>query len=154
MKLLAFVCLLVAFGLRYGPQKEKDITPILFYISFGIEFCPCIFNLFFLCVNGSQAFNLKVWKSLLNYYSFMDCLFFLTYFLTHFIFGIFLIHAFRSPEVITLSDQKGLAGCYIICCAYSLFRTFRGLLLPNWSEMFGWFEVVFKDIIKLLFVSK
>ena len=65
--------------------------------------------------------------------------------------GRLLIHAFNLPGAVSLSYQKGLAGFYCICSAYCLFRTSNEIFFV---DMFGWFEVVLKNVIKLLAVSK
>ena len=142
MKLLALILVLDAFGLRYGPQMENELTSNLFYASFVIEFSPCLINFY-------------VGKSIKDFW----CFFYhskesLILFIFHLSMGISLIYAFRCPGTISLSHHKGIAGLYCICSAYCLFRTVRDLFQPTFFEMFGWFEVVFKDIIELIAVSK
>ena len=142
MKLLAFLLVLAAFGMRFGPDMEKETSCSLFYTSFFIEFSPLLINIY-------------VVMSIKNFWCFFyhsKRIFLLS--MLHFAVGIILIHAFRCPGTIILPYQKGLAGLYCICSAYCLFRTTRDLLQPTFFEMFGWFEVVFKNIIKLLAVSK
>ena len=145
MKLLAFLLVLTAFGLRYGPQQEKEKSSKLFYVSFGIEFTPILINIY-------------VAKSFRNFGCFFKFFYHSkrTFLLSMFYLavGISLIIAFEMPHQISLSNQKGLAGLYCICSAYCLFRTSKDLLQPTSFEEFGWFEVVFKNIIKLLAVSK
>ena len=65
------------------------------------------------------------------------------------------ISQFIGSEKITFyhSHQKGLAGLYCIFSGSCLFKTCRDVFQPTALEMLGWFEVVFKDIIKLLVVS-
>lgn len=142
MKLLALILVLVAFGTRFGPQKEQETSSNLFYASFAIEFFPWLMNI--KVVMSNQKFFCFFHHSRRN---FLLSILYLA-------IGISLIAAFEKPERIDLSYQKGLSGFYCICCAYSFFRTSRDLLQPTFFEMFGWFEVVFKNIIKLLAVSK
>ena len=143
MKLLAFLLVLTAFGLRYGPQQEKEKSSKLFYVSFGIEFTPILINIY-------------VAKSFRNFGCFFKFFYHSkrTFLLSMFYLavGISLIIAFEMPHQISLSNQKGLAAVYCICSAYRLFQTLRDYLQPNFFEMFGWFEVVFKNIIKMLAV--
>ena len=142
MKMLALILVLVAFGMRFGPQKEQETSSNLFYASFAIEFFPWLMNI--KVVMSNQKFFCFFHHSKRN---FLLSILYLA-------IGISLIVAFEKPEGIDLSYQKGLSGFYCICCAYSFFRTSRDLLQPTFFEMFGWFEVVFKNVIKLLAVSK
>ena len=141
MKLLALILVLAAFGLRYDPQKDDEVSSKLFYTSFIIEFSPCLINIY--VVMSTKDFWCFFYHSRKMF----------LFFMSHFAIGICLIHAFRCPGTIILSHQKGLAGLQCICSAYCLFRSIRDLFQPTFFEMFGWFEVVFKDIIKLLVVS-
>ena len=141
LRLLALILVLVAFGTRFGPKKEQETSSNLFYASFVIEFFPWLMNMY---VAMSSHFFCFFYHSKRN---FLLSILYLA-------IGISLIAAFEKPDRIDLSYQKGLSGFYCICCAYSFFRTSRDLLQPTFFEMFGWFEVVFKNIIKLLAVSK
>ena len=149
MKLLTLLLVLVAFGLRFGPRQEKEKSSRLFYISFCIEFTPIFFNIY---VAWSIKNSIKNFGCFFRYFYHSKRTFLLSMF--HLGLGISLIIAFERPLQVTLSNQKGLAGLYCICSAYCLFRTSKDLLQPTVFEMFGWFEVVFKNIIKLLAVSK
>ena len=147
MKLVALALVLIAFFMRFGPSKEKENSSKLFYASFGIEFFPLLLNLFVWPLQKTR-FKLFFYHSKRTF----------LLFLLHLAIGISLIIAFEIPGQkgfpFDASDQKGLAGLYCICSAYCLFRTSRDLLDPTTIEMFGWFEVVFKNIIKLLAVSE
>ena len=141
MKVLALILVLVAFGMRFGPQKEQETSSKLFYASFAIEFFPWLLNIYVAMSNHLFYFFCNSWMNFLLSILYLAV-------------GISLIVAFEKPDRIDLSYQKGLSGFYCICCAYSFFRTFRDLLQPTVFEMFGWFEVVFKNIMVLLAVRK
>ena len=140
MKLFALGFVFKLFSDRFGPQKDTTKSSANLYFSMFVEFSPWLMDLYILVT--IKDFFRSFLRSLLS--------------LFHFAIGISLILAFNHPDQfeINLPDQKGLAGLYSICSAYSLFRTFRDLAPPNWFEMFGWFEVVLKNVIKLLAVSK
>ena len=150
MKLLTLILVLVAFGLRYGPQQEKDISSILFYVSFAIDFFPILINIYI--IYGVRATRNFGWESFFRFFYHSKRTFLLSMF--YLAVGISLIIAFAIPGQINLSNQKGLAGLYCICNAYRLFRSSKDFLQPTVFESFGWFEVVFKNITKLLAVSK
>ena len=145
MKLLAFILVVVALGFRYGPQKDNLSTSstCLFSISLFIEFIAGVFNFIVVCLT-KNCYHCKMYYSL--------CM-------VNFFIGIILMSQFISQSIgsekITFyhSHQKGLAGLYCIFSASCLFKTCRDVFQPTALEMLGWFEVVFKDIIKLLVVS-
>mgnify|MGYP001158888670 FL=1 len=147
MKLLTLLLVLVAFGLRYGPRQEKDMSSKLFYVSFAIDFFPILINIY--AVRAMRKFG---WDCFFHFFYHSKRTFLLSMF--YLAVGISLIIAFVIPGQINLSNQKGLAGIYCICNAYCLFRSSKDLLQPTVFESFGWFEVVFKNITKLLAVSK
>ena len=113
----------------------------LFYIPFAIEFCSWLINV---------SWSWRAWQFYRHFHHIKRTVLLSTFYLA---VGISLIISFQIPGRINLSNQKGLAGLYCICSAYSLFRTSKDLLQPSVFEMVGWFEVVFKNIIKLLAVS-
>ena len=131
MKLVAFVLLFLAFPERSGIIKQSEALTF----SLIVEFSPWLIDLWILCRKGD--FFRTRGGCLLS--------------LFHLAIGISLIIA--SEIEVNLPDQKGLAGIYIICSTYSLFRSFRDFVQPTLFEMFGWFEVVFWNIVKLLAVS-
>ena len=144
MKLLAFLLVLVALFLRYGPLDNlSTLSTCLFSISLFIEFTAGLFNLIVVC-KTKNCYHCKMYYSL--------CM-------VNFFIGIILMSQFISQfigsEKITFyhSHQKGLAGLYCIFSGSCLFKTCRDVFQPTALEMLGWFEVVFKDIIKLLVVS-
>ena len=145
MKLLALILVLTAFGKRFGSEKEIETSSKLFYTSFAIEFSPLLLNI---CRAKKMMQMKKIWC--FSYHSKRH----LFLFILHLAIGISLIIAFEKPGEIDPPYQKGLAGFYCICSAYCLFRTLRDLFQPTFFEMFGWFEVVFNNIIKLLAVSQ
>ena len=135
VKLLEFILLFLAFPERSGIINSS----VALIISLIVQFSPWIIDL---CI---------FYKERCIFRTLGDCL--LSLF--HFVIGIWLIIALEFPDQkINLSDRKGLTGLYVMCSAYSLFRTFRDFVPPTWFEMFGWFEVVFRHIVKLLAVSK
>ena len=152
MKLLASLMLLSGFGLRFGPQNEQETSSLLFYAAFAIEFSPLILH----CAVLIKACRRWLKNKLQNpqtfvnacYHSKRRCLFVFMYLVV----GLCLVIAFRYPGTIRLSYEKGLAGLYCLCAAYQAFRTWRDLIQPTTFEMFGWFEVVFKNIIQLIAV--
>ena len=113
----------------------------LFYIPFAIEFCSWLINV---------SWSWRAWQFYRHFHHIKRTVLLSTFYLA---VGISLIISFEVPGQINHSNQKGLAGLYCICSAYSLFRTSKDLLQPSVFEMVGWFEVVFKNIIKLLAVS-
>ena len=141
MKLVAFLLILTAFGLRFGIEKEKDTSSKLFYASFAIEFASLLLN----------CFTIKNFEKLCGFFQDSKRRFLL--FITHFGMGVALIYAFETSEEISLATQRGLAGMYCLCSVYTAFRSVRELVQPTWFDRFGWFEVVFINILKLLAVS-
>ena len=150
MKLLASLMLLSGFGLRFGPQNEQETSSLLFYAAFAIEFSPLILHCAVLMKACWRWLKNKNSQTFMNacYHSKRRCLFVFMYLVV----GLCLVIAFRYPGTIILSYEKGLAGLYCLCAAYQAFRTWRDLIQPTTFEMFGWFEVVFKNIIQLLAV--
>mgnify|MGYP007022711217 CR=1 FL=1 len=142
--------LFIGFGLRFGPQKEKEMSSLLFYAVFAIEFSPLILHCVVVTKALRRRYNKKEDSNFMNifFHTKRRCLLILT----HLAVGLSLVTAFKFPETISLSYQRGFAGFYCICAAYQAFRTWRDLLQPTVFEMFGWFEVVFKNIIELLAV--
>ena len=162
VKLLSFLALLISLGIRYGPSKNDHgkISLGLFGLSFAIEFFPWLIDCVVrICVSTCPRKNCDN-VSIKNFWKLCKylCKYFwpgkdFVLFLIHCAIGISLIIGFACPGQISLPNQKGLAGWYCICSAYCLFRTIRDFAPPTSFEMFGWFEVVCKDIAWLLFVS-
>ena len=141
MKLVAFLLILTAFGLRFGLEKEKDKSSKLFYASFAIEFSPLLLN----------CYTIKNFEKLCGFFQDSKRRFLL--FITHFGMGVTLIYAFETSEETCIATQRGLAGMYCLCSVYTAFRSVQDLVQPTWFDRFGWFEVVFINILKLLAVS-
>lgn len=145
MKLLTLLLLLSTFCLRFGPRKEKNTSAELFYCAFGFDFFPLLFHC---CVVVPFT---RCWNDFYTFFYHSKGR--LLFVLLHFSLGISLTVAFGAPNQISGPSTKGLAGLYCIICAYEAFQTWKYILPPTASEMFGWFEVVFWNIIKLLAVS-
>ena len=126
----------------FGPQKDTDNNAgrIAFYTYFFIEFSPWLIDV--IAFKSTKKFYRSKRSVLLSSF--------------HFVIGIILIIAFERPNAfeINLSNLKGFVGLFCICSAYSLFGTFRDAAPPYVFEKYGWFEVVFWNITKLLAVSK
>ena len=138
LKLLALLLAFTSFYLRFGlTNDEADKGKSLFFAAFGFELSP------FLNVQYIKSFWTSYYpgQSQRRFYLLM----------LHLAIGIVLSISFAT-DALSLSYQKGLAAVYCICSAYRLFQTLRDYLQPNFFEMFGWFEVVFKNIIKMLAV--
>ena len=153
MKLITFLLLLTSFGLRFGPKTDLSISSKLFYTAFGLEFSTLVLHivhcLIILCKEKSTIWNC-------HYGVFFHCSWHRMFFtLVHCITGILITFGFamHSLDVVPSREIKGLCGIYCIFSSYTAFRTCRDIFQPNYFEMFGWFEVVFRNIIKLLFVS-
>ena len=145
-KLVTFVCLLTAFGLRFGPNGDVGMgSTILFFLSFSFEFLPALLHLIMIVINKAKCPILIFFHN-----SKMRALFYLL----HLSVGVSLACAFTMEgSIISHREAKGLAGFYCILSSYTFFRTCRDIFQPTSFEMFGWFEVVFTNIIKLLAVS-
>ena len=145
MKLLTLLLLLSAFCFRFGRQKEKNTSAKLFYCAFGFDFFPLLFHC---CVVVPFT---RSWNDFWTFFYHSKGRF--LFVLLHFSLGISLTVAFGTSNHVSVPSTKGLAGLYCIICAYEAFQTWKYILPPTASEMFGWFEVVFWNIIKLLAVS-
>ena len=146
--------LIASFVLRFGEAsgsfnsngseyQDMDISFWLYLVSFIFEFTPFVLDIMF------SIYQLCSEKQISKFYYYHNIVRFLCIWLNLAIgSAMFMVWSTPSSDLVS---YKGLAGVRLLLTSYSLFEFWKECIMPH--EMQSWFEVVLRDVIKLLLVS-